>query len=274
MFELSRLWTAVRSRVHSYICSPWLPSGFSCYLERSFSFEFRVCAAKVLTIMPCGSKETPENALSVMQTFVLSELFLREWSSILCALRKEGWAGFVVCALWSRRVEQDLLCVCVAQVGLSRICCVCLAQVGLSRIVVWALWSRRVEQDCCVCFAQGGLSRICNPAPLNIRICNPRIPVRTFFRITDAHIQWCRIANPTQLKGGLSRICCVCALIKESWAGFAILLHWVLGFIIRETLSLPFFRISDAYIQWCRIANPTPLKVGLSRICCVCALRN
>ena len=30
-------------------------------------------------------------------------------------------------------------------------------------------------------------------------IANPRKPVLTFFRITDAHTQWCRIANPTQL---------------------------------------------------------------------------
>ena len=58
----------------------------------------------------------------------------------------------------------------------------------------------------------------------------------------------------------LSRICCVCVLRKEGWAGFAILLHWVLGFVIRDILPLPFFRISDAHIQWCRIANPTQLK--------------
>ena len=31
-------------------------------------------------------------------------------------------------------------------------------------------------------------------------IANPRKPVLTFFRITDAHIRWCRIANPTQRK--------------------------------------------------------------------------
>ena len=58
------------------------------------------------------------------------------------------------------------------------------------------------------------------------------------------------IENPTQLNtrwaGG-------------GWAGFAILLHWILGFVIRDILPLPFFRISDAHIQWCRIANPTQL---------------
>ena len=129
------------------------------------------------------------------------------------------------------RVEQDC-CVCFAQVGLSRICnpaplsiricnprntvltffphlrCSysmvsdCKSDTTESRVeqdLLCVFCASRVEQDCCVCFAQGGLSRICNPAPLNIRICNPRYPALTFFRITDAHIQWCRIANPTQL---------------------------------------------------------------------------
>ena len=35
---------------------------------------------------------------------------------------------------------------------------------------------------------------------LPVMICNPRKPVLTFFRITDANTQWCRIANPTQLR--------------------------------------------------------------------------
>ena len=42
-----------------------------------------------------------------------------------------------------------------------------------------------------------------------------------------------------------------------SWAGFAIQPLWILGFAIRNTLYLPFFRITDAHIRWCRIANPT-----------------
>jgi len=45
-----------------------------------------------------------------------------------------------------------------------------------------------------------------------------------------------------------------------SWAGFAIQLPWISGFAIRNTLYLPFFRITDAYIRWCRIANPPQLK--------------
>ena len=48
------------------------------------------------------------------------------------------------------------------------------------------------------CLGRSELGWICNPAPTNIRICNPKYTVLTFFRITDAYIRWCRIVNPPQ----------------------------------------------------------------------------